>query len=222
MDLTKDFNLFAHSQGVSSLALEDYKRVMPQNYINPMIIEERKLNVASMDVFSRLMYDRIIFLGSEVNSDVANIINSQLLYMSSIGNDPIKLYINSPGGSVTDGLAIYDMMNYITPDVETTCVGLAASMGAILLSSGTKGKRSSLKHGDILIHQPLGGGHGQCSDVQIAARQMQKCKDTLYEILVENTGKPLDEIIRDADRDYWLTADEAVEYGLIDKVISKK
>lgn len=217
-----DYTKFAKSNcGVSSSVLDGYARHQDL-YLNPTIIEERKLNVAQMDVFSRLMMDRILWLNTEVDADVMNILNSQMLYLDSISDDDISLYINSPGGSVVAGLSTYDIMNYINSDVATYCMGMSASMGAVLLSSGTKGKRYSLPHGEILIHQPLGGAKGQASDILIAAEQIRKCKDTLYGILSQNTGKSVEDITRDADRDFWMTPDEAKEYGIIDEIIYKK
>ena len=217
-----DYAKFAKSNcGVSSSVLDGYARHQDL-YLNPTIIEERKLNVAQMDVFSRLMMDRILWLNTEVDADVMNILNSQMLYLDSISDDDISLYINSPGGSVVAGLSTYDIMNYINSDVATYCMGMSASMGAVLLSSGTKGKRYSLPHGEILIHQPLGGAKGQASDILIAAEQIRKCKDTLYGILSQNTGKSIEEITKDADRDFWMTPDEAKEYGIIDEIIYKK
>ena len=217
-----DYAKFAKSNcGVSSSVLDRYARHQDL-YLNPTIIEERKLNVAQMDVFSRLMMDRILWLNTEVDADVMNILNSQMLYLDSISDDDISLYINSPGGSVVAGLSTYDIMNYINSDVATYCMGMSASMGAVLLSSGTKGKRYSLPHGEILIHQPLGGAKGQASDILIAAEQIRKCKDTLYGILSQNTGKSVEEITKDADRDFWMTPDEAKEYGIIDEIIYKK
>lgn len=218
----KDYSKFASSNcGVNPLALNDYAKTQDL-YLNPTIIEERKLNVAQMDVFSRLMMDRILWLNTEVDADVMNILNSQLLYLDSLSDDDISLYINSPGGSVVAGLSTYDIMNYINSDVATYCMGMSASMGAVLLSSGTKGKRYSLPHGEILIHQPMGGAKGQASDILIAAEQIRKCKDTLYGILSQNTGKSVEEITKDADRDFWMTPDEAKEYGIIDEIIYKK
>ncbi len=217
-----DYAKFAKSNcGVSSSVLDGYARHQDL-YLNPTIIEERKLNVAQMDVFSRLMMDRILWLNTEVDADVMNILNSQMLYLDSISDDDISLYINSPGGSVVAGLSTYDIMNYINSDVATYCMGMSASMGAVLLSSGAKGKRYSLPHGEILIHQPLGGAQGQASDILIAAEQIRKCKDTLYGILSQNTGKSVEEITKDADRDFWMTPDEAKEYGIIDEIIYKK
>lgn len=219
----KDYSKFASSNcGVNPLVLNDYIKTQDV-YLNPTIIEERKLNVAQMDVFSRLMMDRILWLNTEVNSDVMNILNSQLLYLDSISDDDISLYINSPGGSVIDGLSTYDIMNYINSDVATYCMGMSASMGAVLLSSGKKGKRYSLPHGEIMIHQPSGSsGHVKSDELEVAWKQMEKCKNTLYSILSENTGKSVDEIEQLCRLDKWYTAVEAVTEGLIDEVIFKK
>lgn len=217
-----DFALFSRDYGVTSTQLFDYKSKFDvnceYNYVSPTIIEERQLNVAQMDVFSRLMMDRVMFLGAEINDTVANIIVSQLLYLDSTENSKIHLYINSPGGSVTAGYAIYDVMKSITSDVYTLCIGLSASMASVILSGGTKGKRFAMPHSKIMIHQPLGGVSGQASDIEIVSREIMKTKDSLYRTLAENTGKSFDEIKRDSDRDFWMTADEAVEYGIIDKV----
>lgn len=225
-NLIKDFSLFARDHKVSSTTLDAYSRFVNSavSYIEPTIIEERQLNATQISVFSRLFMDRILFLGSEVNSNVANIINAQLLYLASQAPDKdIQLYINSPGGSVTAGLSMYDTMNFISPDVSTTCMGAAASMGAVLLSSGVKGKRYSLPHSEIMIHQPLSNtGMVQASDMEIHWNEMKKCRDTLYNILSENTGKTFDEIMVACDRDNWFTPQEAIEFGLIDKVIKKK
>jgi ATP-dependent Clp protease protease subunit len=223
MDLIKDFQKFSVSNGISSNKLNSY-----QNYTNsiisPTIIEERQLNVATMDVFSRLMADRIIFLGTAIDSDVANIVTSQLMYLNSVDSESdIKLFINSPGGSCADGLAIYDVMNFVDPDISTYVMGTSASMGSILSSSGTKGKRYALPHSKVLIHQPMGGvpGGTQESDFAIAYEQIKNIKDTLYKILSENTGQPYERILKDADRDCWFTAQQALEYGLIDEVLNK-
>jgi ATP-dependent Clp protease, protease subunit len=217
-----DFEKYALSNGVNSLTFGDYKRAT-NGMINPTIIEERSLNVATMDVFSRLMADRIIFLGTAINDDVANIVTSQMMYLNSVDDESdIKLFINSPGGSVIDGLAIYDIMNWIKPDVATYAMGMAASMGSILLSSGAKGKRYSLPHSRIMIHQVSGGANGQNTDIQIVAREIQKHQDELYHILAENTGKSFEQINEDAERDHWFTSKEALEYGLIDEIIAKK
>ncbi len=217
-----EFNKFARSQGISSLKLHDYSAIA-SSYLSPTIIEERQLNVAHMDVFSRLMMDRIIFFGVPVGDDAANIIQAQMLFLESA--DPerdITLYINSPGGSVSAGLGIYDTMQLVECDVRTICTGMAASMGAILLTAGEAGKREALPHSKVMIHQPMGGVEGQASDIEITARHIAQTKRELYEILVEHTGKTMDEIVRDADRDFWMTAQEAVKYGIIDKVVSKR
>lgn len=218
-----EFEKFAIGHcSVNPVSLSKVSRVT-SGYINPMIIEERKLNVAQMDVFSRLMMDRIIFLGCPIDDDVANIIQAQLLFLES--NDPkadIMLYINSPGGMVYSGLGIYDTMQTIQPDVATICTGMAASMASILLAAGTKGKRSALPHSRVMIHQPMGGAQGQASDIEITAREILKLKDELYSILSDHTGNSLSKITADADRDYWMTSSEALEYGMIDNIISKK
>ena len=207
--------------GMNSLALEQY---MAQNsYISPSILEERQLNVTQMDVFSRLMMDRIIFLGAPIYDDAANIIQAQLLFLESVDAEKdVQLYINSPGGSVSAGLGIYDTMQLVSCDVATICTGMAASMGAVLLTAGAQGKRSALPHSRVMIHQPLGGVQGQASDIEITAREIAKTKRELYEILSEHSGVNIDRIAADADRDYWLTAAEAKEYGLIDKVLSRR
>lgn len=217
-----DFKKFARSEGISSLKLHDYSAVV-SSYLSPTIIEERQLNVAQMDVFSRLMMDRIIFFGVPVGDDAANIIQAQLLFLESC--DPerdITMYINSPGGSVSAGLGIYDTMQLIECDVRTICTGMAASMGAILLTAGEKGKRQALPHSKVMIHQPMGGVQGQASDIEITAKHIAQTKRELYDILVEHTGKSMEEIVRDADRDFWMTSSEAVEYGIIDSVVKRR
>ena len=218
----KEFEKFAMGHcGISSLRLHDYK-ALTASYINPMILEERQLNVTQLDVFSRLMMERILFLGAPINDDVANIIQAQLLFLESA--DPskdIQIYINSPGGSVSAGLGIYDTMQLINCDVATICTGMAASMGAVLLAAGAAGKRSALPHSRVMIHQPLGGVQGQASDIEITAREIARIKQELYDILSYHSGKSIADIERDADRDYWLSAAEAKEYGLIDMVMSK-
>ena len=206
-------------KGINSLTVERYTS-MYGSYISPTIIEERQLNVASMDVFSRLMMDRIIFLGVAIDDTVANIIQAQLLFLESA--DPtkdIQIYFNTPGGSVHAGLGIYDTMQYITANIATICTGMSASMGAILLTAGTKGKRSALKHSRVMIHQPMGGVQGQASDIEITAREIVKMKKELYNIIALHTGKPYEQVEHDADRDYWMTAQEAVEYGMIDEIL---
>ncbi len=208
--------------GINSMTLRDFRAEI-NNYVSPTIIEERHLNVAAMDVFSRLMMDRIIFLGAPIYDEAANIIQAQLLFLQSVDADKdIQLYINSPGGSVSAGLGIYDTMQLVSCDVATICTGMAASMGAVLLTAGAAGKRSALPHSRVMIHQPLGGVQGQASDIEITAREIAKTKRELYEILSAHSGKSIDIIERDADRDYWLTAAEAAEYGLIDKVIGQR
>lgn len=208
--------------GISSLKLHRYDSVV-RDYVSPTIIEERQLNVATMDVFSRLMMDRIIFLGAPIYDDAANIIQAQLLFLESVDPDKdIQIYINSPGGSVSAGLGIYDTMQLIGPDVATICTGLAASMGAVLLAAGAAGKRSALPHSRIMIHQPLGGTQGQASDIEITAREIMRTKKELYEILSHHSGTTVRKIERDADRDYWMTAEEARNYGLIDEVLTKR
>ena len=205
--------------GISSLTLDRFSSAYG-SYISPTIIEERQLNVASMDVFSRLMMDRIIFLGVPIDDTVANIIQAQLLFLES--TDPtkdIQIYFNTPGGSVHAGFGIYHTMQYITSEVATICTGMAASMGAVLLTAGTKGKRSALKHSRVMIHQPMGGASGQASDIEITAREILKIKAELYSIIAEHTGKKVDQVERDADRDYWMTSEEAVKYGMIDEIL---
>jgi len=222
MDTFEDFRKYARSnRGISSIKLHRYSSIWG-NYISPTIIEERQLNIASMDVFSRLMMDRIIFLGLPIDDYVANIIQAQLLYLDSTdpGKD-IQLYFNTPGGSVYAGLGIYDTMQYISADIATICTGMAASMGAILLIAGKKGKRSALKHSRIMIHQPMGGAEGNASDIEITAREILKLKKELYEIIALHSGNPYDKVEKDADRDYWMTSEEAKEYGMIDEILQK-
>ncbi|MBW6492008.1 MAG: ATP-dependent Clp endopeptidase proteolytic subunit ClpP [Lentimicrobium sp.] len=205
--------------GISSLTLDRFTSQV-SGYISPTIIEERQLNIATMDVFSRLMMDRIIFLGVPVDDYVANIIQAQLLFLESV--DPkkdIQIYLNTPGGSVYAGLGIYDTMQYISPDVATICTGMAASMGAVLLCAGTPGKRTALKHSRILIHQPMGGAQGQASDIEITTREIVKLKKELYDIIAEHSGQTFKKIEKDSDRDFWMTAKEAKEYGMIDEVL---
>jgi|TARA_B110000977_G_scaffold197509_1_gene280201 ATP-dependent Clp protease, protease subunit len=207
--------------GISSTTVDSFTSMM-DNYISPTIIEERQMNVASMDVFSRLMMDRIIFLGVPINDYVANIIQAQLLFLESVDSKKdIQIYLNSPGGGVYAGLGIYDTMQYIAPDVATICTGMAASMGAVLLCAGAEGKRTALRHSRVMIHQPLGGAQGQASDIEITAREIQKLKNELYTIISEHSGKPFDEVWKDSDRDYWMTSSEAKDYGMIDEVLIK-
>ena len=208
--------------GISSLKLHNFQSIA-QGYVSPTIIEERQLNVATMDVFSRLMMDRIIFLGAPIYDDAANIIQAQLLFLESVDPDKdIQIYVNSPGGSVSAGLGIYDTMQLVAPDVATICTGMAASMGAVLLAAGAAGKRSALPHSRVMIHQPLGGTQGQASDIEITAREILRTKRELYDILSLHTGQTIKKIERDADRDYWLSAEEAKAYGLIDEVLTKR
>lgn len=209
--------------GISSSFYEDYTSSMQNYMITPNIIEERKMNAVAMDVFSRLMMDRIIFLGVPINDDVANIITAQLLFLESLDSkSDVQIYINSPGGGVYAGLGIYDTMQYINPDVATICTGMAASMGAVLLTAGTKGKRTALKHSRVMIHQPLGGAGGKASDVQITINEIRKLKKELYDILSEHSGQAFEKIEKDSDRDFWMRAEEAKEYGLIDEVLIRK
>jgi ATP-dependent Clp protease protease subunit len=208
-------------KGINSMVYDQYSS-MVGNYISPTIIEERQLNIATMDVFSRLMMDRIIFLGVPIDDYVANIIQAQLLFLESVdASKDIQIYLNTPGGSVYAGLGIYDTMQYISPDVATICTGMAASMGAVLLCAGEKGKRTALTHSRILIHQPMGGAQGQASDIEITAREIQKIKKELYEIIAKHSGQTYKKIWKDSDRDYWMTANEAKDYGMIDEVLLK-
>jgi len=227
--MNNDFLKFAAAQGLNSMHVE---KIMSQSmdsarasygYISPTILEERQLNVTQMDVFSRLMIDRVIFLGSEVNDYTANVIQAQLLYLDSVDNErDINLYLNTPGGSVYAGLGIYDTMQFVKAKVATICTGLAASMGAVLLVAGEKGMRAALPHSRVMIHQPLGGVQGQASDIEITAKEILKLKDELYQIISDHSGKTMEQIRQDADRDHWLTAQEALDYGMIDKVFTRK
>ena len=213
--------------GMNGLALDQYtsmsNQIIDSSYISPTIIEERKLNVAQMDVFSRLMMDRIIFLGSQIDDYIANVIQAQLLFLDSAdpGKD-VSIYINSPGGMVYAGLGIYDTMQYISSDVSTICTGMAASMASVLLVAGAKGKRFALKHSRVMIHQPMGGAQGQASDIEITAREILKLKKELYDIISSHSGQPFEKIENDSDRDYWMTSSEAVQYGMIDKVLERE
>lgn len=222
-----DFLKFATAQGMNSMHVEQVMQhsmaSQPRaNYISPSILEERQLNVTQMDVFSRLMMDRIIFLGTEINDYTANVIQAQLLYLNSSEPDrDIHLYLNTPGGSVYAGLGIYDTMQFISSKVSTMCTGMAASMGAVLLVAGEKGMRSALPHSRVMIHQPMGGIQGQASDIEITAREILKLKDELYQIIAEHSNQAIDKIRQDADRDYWMTAQEALDYGMIDRVYTK-
>jgi ATP-dependent Clp protease protease subunit len=221
MDPNEFYKYATKHQGISSMTLQRYTSIW-SNYISPTIIEERQLNVASMDVFSRLMMDRIIFLGLPIDDYVANIIQAQLLFLDS--SDPtkdIQIYFNTPGGSVHAGLGIYDTMQYISSDVASICTGMAASMGAVLLTAGTKGKRSALRHSRIMIHQPMGGAQGTASDIEITTREILKMKKELYAILAEHSGNPIEKIEKDSDRDHWMTSQEALDYGMIDEVLQK-
>jgi len=210
--------------GINSLTLHDYSsKISNCEYITPNIIEERKLNAVAMDVFSRLMMDRIIFLGVPIYEDVANIIQAQLLFLESVDNSKdIQIYLNTPGGSIYAGLGIYDTMQYINSDVATICTGMAASMGAVILCAGTRGKRSALKHSRIMIHQPMGGASGQASDIEITAKEILKLKKELYEIIALHSGHELEKVEKDSDRDYWMTSAEAKEYGMIDEILVKE
>lgn len=218
-----DFRKYATKHlGISSVSLDKYTSVL-NNYISPTIIEERQLNIASMDIFSRLMMDRIIFLGLPIDDYVANIVQGQLLYLeSSDSTRDIQIYINSPGGSVYAGLGIYDTMQYIQADVSTICTGIAASMAAVLLAGGSKGKRLALNHSRVMIHQPLGGAQGQATDIEITTREILKLKHELYEIIAHHSGHEYEKIEKDSDRDYWMTSHEAKDYGMIDDVMMRK
>jgi ATP-dependent Clp protease protease subunit len=218
----KDFDRYAVKHaGISSLNMYRYTSMI-ESSITPYILEERQLNVQPLDVFSRLMMERIIFLGTPIYDEVANIIQAQLLYLDSIDNKDLQIYLNSPGGIVSAGLGIYDTMQIINSDVATICTGMAASMGAVLLAAGKHGKRSALPHSRILIHQPLGGAEGQASDIEIAAREILKTKQGLYKILAHHTGQTIEKIEKDSDRDYWMNSDEALQYGMIDEIMKKK
>ncbi len=218
-----EFDKFARMhQGISSTTLSRYQSAVDA-YINPSIIEERKLNVAQMDVFSRLMMDRIIFLGVQIDDDVANIIIAQLLFLASV--DPkadISLYLNTPGGQVSSGLAIYDTMQLIQPDVATICTGMAASMGSVLLCAGEKGKRSALPHSRVMVHQPLGGVQGQASDILIEAKEIEKIRTELFSIIAQHSGQTYEKVASDGERNFWMTAREALEYGMVDQILKKK
>lgn len=222
--MNKDFRDFAVKRmGMNGLAFDQYAHYIGNSYLSPSIMEERQLNVTQMDVFSRLMMDRIIFLGTPIDDYTANVIQAQLLYLDSAdpGKD-ISIYINSPGGSVYAGLGIYDTMQYIGCDISTICTGMAASMAAVLLVAGQKDKRFALKHSRVMIHQPMGGAQGQASDIEITAREIQKLKKELYTIIAEHSGNDYEKVWNDSDRDYWMTAQEACEYGMIDKVLIRE
>ncbi len=218
-----DFRKYATKKvGINSQVLDDVVKAQA-GYLNPYILEERQLNVTQLDVFSRLMMDRVIFLGTEINDYTANVLQAQLLYLDSVdsGKD-ISLYFNSPGGSVYAGLGIYDTMQFVNSDIETICTGMAASMAAVLLVAGKEGKRRALPHSRIMIHQPMGGAQGQASDIEITAREIQKLKKELYSIIAEHSHQSFEKVWADSDRDYWMTADEAKEYGMIDQVLKRK
>ena len=221
--MIKDFKKFAVANaGISSMVLDDVIKSQA-GYLNPYILEERQLNVTQLDVFSRLMMDRIIFLGTEINDYTANVLQAQMLYLDS--TDPemdINIYINSPGGSVSAGLGIYDTMQFINANVGTMCTGMAASMAAVLLVAGEKGKRKALPHSRVMIHQPMGGAQGQASDIEITAKEIQKYKNELYQIIADHSGQPFEKVWKDSDRDYWMSAAEAKEYGMIDEVCLRK
>lgn len=220
--MTNDFLKFAKAQGLNTMHVE---KVMTDSaeYISPSILEERQLNVTQMDVFSRLMMDRIIFLGTEINDYTANVIQAQLLYLDSADSDRnISIYLNTPGGSVYAGLGIYDTMQFISSNVGTICTGMAASMGAILLVAGEKGLRAALPHSRVMIHQPMGGIQGQASDIEITAKEILKLKDELYKIIADHSGQTFERIRQDADRDFWMTSKEALDYGMIDSIYTKK
>ena len=221
--MINDFQKYATKHlGINSMVLDDVVKAQA-GYLNPYILEERQLNVTQLDVFSRLMMDRIIFLGTEVNDYTANVLQAQMLYLDSVdsGKD-ISIYINSPGGSVSAGLGIYDTMQFVNCDVQTICTGMAASMAAVLLVAGKEGKRSALPHNRVMIHQPLGGAQGQASDIEITAREIQKLKKELYTIISDHSHQPFDKVWADSDRDYWMTAAEAKEYGMVDEVLVRK
>ena len=223
MDFGKEFKKFAtKDQGISSTYYNDIVSSMFPRGLTPNIIEERQMNIAIFDVFSRLMMDRIIFMGTAINDQVANIIQAQLLFLESTDSTKdIQIYINSPGGSVYAGLGIYDTMQLIKPDVATICTGMAASMGAVLLCAGEKGKRSGLTHSRVMIHQPLGGAQGQASDIEITTKEILSLKEELYKIISKHTGQKYDKVYADSDRDYWMKSDKALEYGMIDEILTK-
>jgi ATP-dependent Clp protease protease subunit len=224
MNYTDEFRKYAvKHKGISSTTVDSFVSSVRADYISPTIIEERQLNVATMDVFSRLMMDRIIFLGVGINDYVSNIIQAQLLFLESVdAKKDIQIYLNSPGGSVYAGLGIYDTMQFVQPSIATICTGMAASMGAVLMCAGDKGKRAALKHARIMIHQPMGGAEGQASDIEITAREIQKLKKELYEIIASHSGQTYEKVWADSDRDHWMTAEEAKAYGMIDEVLTRK
>lgn len=224
MDYGKEFEKYATKHhGINSNYYNDIISSMHPMGMTPNIIEERQMNIAIFDVFSRLMMDRIIFLGTGINDQVANIVQAQLLFLESVDSSKdIQIYINSPGGSVYAGLGIYDTMQFIKPDVATICTGMAASMGAVLLCAGEKGKRSGLPHSRVMIHQPLGGAQGQASDIEITAREILTLKDELYRIIAKHSGQTFEKVYEDSDRDYWMKADKALEYGMIDEILTRE
>lgn len=221
MNYKDDFRKYAvKHRGMNGSTVDSYISSVYADYISPTIIEERQMNIATMDVFSRLMMDRIIFLGVGINDYVANVIQAQLLFLESVdAKKDIQIYINSPGGSVYAGLGIYDTMQYINPEIATICTGMAASMAAVLLCAGAKGKRTGLKHSRVMIHQPMGGAEGQASDIEITAKEIQKLKKELYEIIALHSGQTYEKVWENSDRDYWMTSTEAKEYGMIDEVL---
>ncbi len=223
MDMMNDFRKYATKHlGMNGFVLDDVIKSQNGGYMNPYILEERQLNVTQLDVFSRLMMDRIIFLGTPINDYTANTLQAQLLYLDSVDSEKdISIYINSPGGSVYAGLGIYDTMQFISCDVSTICTGMAASMASVLLTAGTEKKRFALKHSRVMIHQPLGGVQGQASDIEITAREIQKVKEELYTIISNHSGQPFDKVWADSDRDYWMTSEEAKEYGMVDEILIK-
>lgn len=224
MNYSDEFRKYAiKHKGISSTTVDSFVSSVRADYISPTIIEERQLNIATMDVFSRLMMDRIIFLGVGINDYVSNIIQAQLLFLESVdAKKDIQIYLNSPGGSVYAGLGIYDTMQFVQPSIATICTGMAASMGAVLMCAGDKGKRAALKHARIMIHQPMGGAEGQASDIEITAREIQKLKKELYEIIASHSGQTYEKVWSDSDRDHWMTAEEAKEYGMIDEILTRK
>jgi len=223
MNYGEEFKKYAiKDQGISSTYYEKIMSSMYPSNLTPNIIEERQMNIAIFDVFSRLMMDRIIFLGTGISDQVANIVQAQLLFLESVdASKDIQIYINSPGGSVYAGLGIYDTMQFIKPDVATICTGMAASMGAVLLCAGEKGKRSGLTHSRVMIHQPLGGAQGQASDIEITAREIMTLKEELYNIIASHSGQSYDKVYQDSDRDYWMKSDKALEYGMIDEILKR-
>src|SRR5436190_6653717 len=224
MNYGEEFRKYAiKHKGINSITVDKFVSSVRADYISPTIIEERQMNVATMDVFSRLMMDRIIFLGVGINDYVSNIIQAQLLFLESVdAKKDIQIYMNSPGGSVYAGLGIYDTMQFVQPSIATICTGMAASMAAVLMCAGDKGKRAALKHARIMIHQPMGGAEGQASDIEITAREIQKLKKELYEIIASHSGQTYDKVWADSERDHWMTADEAKEYGMVDEVLTRK